>query len=293
MNKVVNSALFFILFHSINVYASTLAQSSFSFYTHTEEINYQVTITKKTILSATLVVENVGDVAPAGYEVASAELISQKGVPSTFTFYKPDAGWPIGYYQILIKDNERVIQTVALNVVEAEGTASNEVQPTTRLTQQVSSGSGILARGSGGQLTNTAAHAYVDALTFVLAEMGQPRAFSQQERQIIVDNLATHYALFSFDTQQDLASAKEIFAEYRMSWNYLGMEEQKEFAYAVLSVAYGEQAAAQALGMNSGYGSSGGGSGGGGSSYYSNGASYASDGKCAIFSSEYGSISSC
>ncbi|GLQ30272.1 hypothetical protein [Litoribrevibacter albus] len=282
--------------------AGSLIQSRFSYLTNTPEIHYQVTTNSKSIVSATLLVVDVGDVAPAGFEVASAELISQSNRASTFTFSKPDNGWPIGEYKIVVKDDGRVIDSVVFNVIPASdavtemGDADSGNQPaypsgTTNYSagQQGMSG-GVIAQGTGGQLTSDAANAYVDALIFVHAQMGQPRNFSAAERQTIVSNLANSYASLPFDTQTDLSQARQILNEYQSSWNYIGLQEQKDFAYSVLSIAYGERAAAQALGMNSGGGSS---SGGGGSSYYSDGASYVSDGNCAIFSSEYGSVSSC
>lgn len=278
--------------------AAALVQSGFSYLTSEPEIHYQVTVNKKTIVSASLEVLDVGDVAPPGYEIASAELISQKGLPSTFTFSKPDDGWPIGFYKLVVRDNDAVIDEVVFNVIPASDTATASVDESSRVTNHSPQGNqvgrgGVLAQGTGGQLTADAANAYVDALIFVHAQMGQPRNFSAVERQTIVNNLAASYSSFPFDTQQELSQARQLLNEYQSSWNYIGLQEQKDFAYAVLAIAYGEREAAQALGYNSGGGSSSGGSSGGGSSYYSDGASYVSDGNCAIFSSEYGSVSSC
>lgn len=276
------------------VSASGLVQSSFSYLTSTPEIHYQVTINKKSIVSATLEVLDVGDVAPPGFEVASAELISQRGLPSTFTFYKPDSGWPVGFYKLVVLDNDVVIDQVVFNVIPQSDTASasaSEPAGTDNYPQASQSRGGVLAQGTGGQLTSDAANAYVDALVFVHAQMGQPRNFTASERQTIINNLANSFSVFPFDTQQDLSQARQLLNQYQASWDYIGLQEQKDFAYVVLSIAYGEREAAQALGYNSGGGSSGG--SGGGSSYYSDGASYVSDGNCAIFSSEYGSVSSC
>lgn len=271
---------------SFQAWAAQVTRSGFAFLTTTPEIHYQVTVNRKTIISASLVVVDVGGVAPAGYEVVTAELISQQDNPLNFTFSKPNNGWPAGDYEIIVKDNDNVIHTASLSVFSSSNAAA---APSSTSAARSANRSGVLAQGQGGQLTAGAANAYVDALVFVLAQLGQPRDFSAQERQTIVNNLASHYSSFPFETQQDLASAKQILSEYRQQWSYLGIDEQKEFAYSVLAIAYGEQAAAQALGINNGGGSGG----GSGSSYYSNGSSYVSDGKCAIFSSEYGSVSSC
>ncbi|GAA3918409.1 hypothetical protein [Litoribacillus peritrichatus] len=287
---------FVLLFTSTQLFAGTITQSGFSYITSTPEIHYQVTVNKKTILSATMIVVDIGGVAQAGHEVATAELISQENVPSTFTFSKPSNGWPEGYYEIVVKDNERTVESVMFNVIPESGSAAashDSITPSTPSNPEnlfVSDNNGILAQGAGGSLTADAANAYIDALEFIHGQMGEPRSFLPQERQTIMSNLASAYPSFPVGTQQDLAAARSILFEYQNSWNYIGVEEQKEFAYQVLAIAYGEQAAAQALGYNSGSGS---GSSGGGSSYYSDGASYVSDGNCAIFSSEYGSVSSC
>jgi hypothetical protein len=274
-----------LLISPLFLYASGLIQSRFSYLSSTPDIHYQVTVDNKSIVSASLVVVDVGDVAPPGYEVASAELISQRNLPSTFTFSKPDQGWPLGVYKIVVKSNDRIIETVLFNVIPVSDTAANDAPNSS---QDSSTQSGVLAQGTGGQLTANAANAYVDALEFIHAQMGQPRHFNSAERQTIVNNLAASYASFPYDTQVNLAQARQLLSEYQSSWEYIGLDEQKDFAYSVLAIAYGEREAAQALGYNSGGGSSG-----GGSSYYSDGASYVSDGNCAIFSSEYGSISSC
>ncbi len=284
--------------------AEVVTQSGFSYLSSTPEIHYQVTVNKKTIVSAALVVVDIGDAAPSGHEVASAELISQINIPSTFTFSKPNEGWPEGYYKIVVKDDDRIIETVKFNVISPadaatqseaySGQRSIDTPAPTPLARNAAP-SGVLAFGEGGQLTSDAASAYVDALVFILGQIGQARTFNPEERQMIMNNLSESYATYPTDTQQDLASARSILFEYQNSWNYIGLDEQKEFAYAVLAIAYGEQAAADALGMNSRQGSGGSSNqaGSGGSSYYSDGASYVSDGECAIFSSEYGSVSSC
>jgi len=285
-------SLLFLAAFSLQASASIVTQSGFAFLTTTPVINYQITVNTKTIISASLIVIDVGNVAPKGYEITGTEIISQKDSPLSFDFSKPDKGWPAGDYEIVIKDNGTVIHRVALVILAlSEGNSASSSQS---LSQPEPNSSGVLAQGQGGQLSESAANAYVDALSFILAQLGRQQNFTSQQRQTIINNLATHYTSFPVDTQQDLAAAQQIFAEYQRSWNYLSIEEQKEFAYAVLTVAYGEQAAAQALGLNdSSGGNNSGNSSGGGSSYYSDGASYASDGKCAIFSSEYGSISSC
>lgn len=277
-----SNAFFVLILGSLSLpaFSGALTQSGFSYLSTTPEIHYQVTVNHKTIVSAELVVEDVGGIAPRGHQVASAELIAQKHVPSTFSFSKPDSGWPEGVYKIIVRDDEKIIETVMFNVIPESDAA---------IVSGHDQSSQYLAEGVGGRLTEENAHAYVDALEFIHSEMGQPKVFSHNDRQAIISNLASSFSSFPSDLQRDLSNARSLLTQYQSSWHSIGSEEQRAFAYSVLAIAYGEQSASQALG----YGQGGSGGSSGGSSYYSDGASYVSDGNCAYFSSEYGSISSC
>jgi len=117
----------------------------------------------------------------------------------------------------------------------------------------------VLAQGIGGNLTRDALAAYVEALEFCLAQIGSPTQFSAGDRQQITQVFTQNFASMPAETQNALATARPTWIQYRQAWAQLTMDQKKAFAYDVLSLAYGEQAAAQALGMG------GGGSGGGGS----------------------------
>ena len=123
-------------------------------------------------------------------------------------------------------------------------------------------GGQVLAQGMGGALTTDAVAAYFEALEFVHGQLGQPMQFDAQVRQQFTQTLATNFATLPAETQQTLAQARPLWTQYAQSWAMLPMGEKQEFAYFVLAVAYGEQAAAQALGVRPG-GGGGGGSGGG------------------------------
>lgn len=151
----------------------------------------------------------------------------------------------------------------------------------------------VIAQGASGSLTESGFDAYMEALEFCLEQVGNPTRFDPATRQQFRQNIINAYPGLAPEVQQNLANAEQIWTQYRQTWNSITLEQKKEFAFGVLALAYGEQAAAQALGIPQG-----GGSGGSGSSYYSQGGaggygSYASDGKCAYFSSEAGSISTC
>jgi len=59
--------------------------------------------------------------------------------------------------------------------------------------------------------------------------------------------------------QVDLANARPLWTQYRSQWGTLPLQAKQEFAYYVLALAYGEQAAGQALGLDTGAGQQGGG----------------------------------
>jgi len=153
-------ALFVLVLGSISLsaFAGTLTQSGFSYLSSTPEIHYQVTVNHKTIVSAELVVEDVGGIAPRGHQVASAELIAQKHIASTFSFSKPDSGWPEGVYKIIVRDDEKIIETVMFNIIpESDAAIVSGNDPSSR----------FLAEGVGGRLTEENANAYVDAPEFI------------------------------------------------------------------------------------------------------------------------------
>ena len=153
-----------------------------------------------------------------------------------------------------------------------------------------------IARGQGGALTEGGFDAYVEALEFCLREIGNPTRLDTATRARLRQNMIDAYPGMPAEMQRNLANSETIWAQYRQSWPTLSLDEKKEFAFGVLALAYGEEAAAQALGVQPG------GSTSGGSkkydSYYSSGGaggygSYASDGECSYFSSGGVSVSTC
>ena len=124
-------------------------------------------------------------------------------------------------------------------------------------------GGQVIAQGAGGALTTDAVAAYFEALEFVHGQLGQPAQFDAAARQQFTQALVANFAALPPDTQQTLAQARPLWTQYAQSWAMLPMPEKQEFAYFVLALAYGEQTAAQALGVQPGGG--GGGSSGGGS----------------------------
>ncbi len=112
----------------------------------------------------------------------------------------------------------------------------------------------VLAHSMNGNLTQDSVDAYIEALQFCLAQLGQNKQFTPQERATIKQSLVQAYPGLDPEAQRELADARNIWNRYRNQWQMLPMQEKKAFAYDVLALAYGDAAAAQALGMNQGGG---------------------------------------
>ena len=144
----------------------------------------------------------------------------------------------------------------------------------------------------GGILTHSAASAYIEALEFCLAQVGSPTQCDTTARHQIIHNLAQKFPLLPLEVQQNLANAEKIWQNYQQTWNFIDLDEKKSFAYDVLSLGYGETAAANALGISTGNSAPETSGSAGNASSYSGDANFSSNGSCSIVSTEYGSISS-
>ena len=122
-------------------------------------------------------------------------------------------------------------------------------------------GGQVVAQGAGGALTEDGVAAYIEALEFCLNEVGQPTRFDPQTRAQIGQALVRSFPNLAIEDQQGLAQARAIWTEYAQGWAQLPLDEKREFTYAILALAYGEQMAAQAVGYDQG-------GGGGGEAYY-------------------------
>jgi len=87
-------------------------------------------------------------------------------------------------------------------------------------------------------------------LEFTLAEIGQATTFEAGERGQIHDALAAGFADLPVEVQVELANTRPLWTRYRSEWGTLPLQAKQEFAYYVLALAYGEQVAGQALGLN-------------------------------------------
>jgi hypothetical protein len=112
--------------------------------------------------------------------------------------------------------------------------------------------SDVLAQGPGGAFTRDAANAYIEALEFTLSEIGQPTTFDAGQRGQIHGALAAGFPNLPAEVQVDLVNARPLWTQYRAAWGTLAPQAKQEFVHYILALAYGEQVAANALGLNTG-----------------------------------------
>jgi hypothetical protein len=110
----------------------------------------------------------------------------------------------------------------------------------------------VLAQGTGGAFTRDAADAYIEALEFTLGEIGQPTTFDADQQGQIQSALAAGFPNLPDEVQVDLVNVRPLWTRLRAGWSTLPLQAKQEFAYYILALAYGEQAAANALGLNAG-----------------------------------------
>ena len=151
----------------------------------------------------------------------------------------------------------RLLLTFAVVAMAASAAAPTNAEPTGRSPLEPSrlvrvAADEALAYGPGGTLTSDAAEAFVEALEFTLAELGEPTSFGPDQRVEIHQALAAGFGGLTYDDQTVLAEFRGIWMLTRQSWATLTLDEKREFARAVLAVAFGEGAADRALGSTGG-----------------------------------------
>jgi hypothetical protein len=110
----------------------------------------------------------------------------------------------------------------------------------------------VLAQGAAGAFTRDVADAYIEALEFTLSEIGQSTTFDAGQREQIQGALAAGFPDLPAEVQVDLVNVRPLWTRLRAAWGTLPSQGKQEFAYYILALAYGEQAAPNALGLNAG-----------------------------------------
>ena len=126
-------------------------------------------------------------------------------------------------------------------------------------------GDPVLARGAYAVLTQDNAAAYVEALRFVLGQLGAGQLLQGVSDQQLYAQLARGFSAGSAQDQIGLSAARERWNATRSGWNALSQAAKLEFARDVVYVAWGDPGLARlGLGGGAGQGGSDGGSGGAG-----------------------------
>ena len=99
----------------------------------------------------------------------------------------------------------------------------------------------VLAVGAYGQLTEDAALAFLEALEFVLAQIGAPYVFPEAERRAALEELARAFPLAEREEQLVLADARFVWTQVQANWASATPDAQREFALGVLALAFGEE----------------------------------------------------
>ncbi|HZW28737.1 MAG TPA: hypothetical protein VFF08_09785 [Trueperaceae bacterium] len=118
-------------------------------------------------------------------------------------------------------------------------------------------GSPVIATGQHASLTEDDAAAFIEALEFVLGQLGYAYTFTPTDRAQALQAIALSFPTLPQADQVVLSQARSIWERVRVSWAAATPAEQQEFALGVLVLAFGEETVRQWVGT-------GGGGGGGG-----------------------------
>jgi len=118
-------------------------------------------------------------------------------------------------------------------------------------------GSPVIATGQHASLTQDDAAAFIEALEFVLGQLGYAYTFTPTDRAQALQAIAQSFPTLPQADQVVLSQARSIWERVRVSWAAATPAEQQEFALGVLVLAFGEETVRQWVGT-------GGGGGGGG-----------------------------
>lgn len=109
---------------------------------------------------------------------------------------------------------------------------------------QATSPSPVLATGAYGTLTEDGAAAFIEALEFVLAQLGYAYEFSAAERSDATQAIASYFPTAEPLDQQVLADARNIWERVKVNWPVASESDRREFALGVLVLAFGEETVA-------------------------------------------------
>jgi hypothetical protein len=130
--------------------------------------------------------------------------------------------------------------------------------------ERASPASAVVATGRHATLREDDALAFVEALEFVLEQIGYPYAFTAAERLEAVEEIARAFPGSPQQDQLVLADARFIWSRVQQNWSRSTEAERREFALGVLILAFGAETVQSWVGpVGSGGGQAIGGGGGG------------------------------
>jgi hypothetical protein len=115
----------------------------------------------------------------------------------------------------------------------------------------------VLERGAYGTLTRDGAEAFLEALGFVLQQIGADSVMADVDHEAAVAALAQGYPGLAQEEQLALSRAREIWTAARSGWASAPQADRQAFAMAVLVLAFGEQAVRGATPGDGGLGDAG------------------------------------
>lgn len=106
----------------------------------------------------------------------------------------------------------------------------------------------VIAESNGLVFSKTCLIAYRSELEFCLAELELEGIIDASGYVRLSDRLARQFPTLPREIQKNLSEAPQQLAYYTTHWEEICTGEKLEFAYSVLSLAFGEKVAANALG---------------------------------------------
>lgn len=213
-----------------------------------------------------------GRVASPGGEFVLSVFASREGLVGSF-----ESGGESYTFDAVLEGDTMIFQTAGnvyrlarvgrsgpVDPFAAPASPGSQAPPPRGGAPSAAASSPVIARGAHGDLRQDDALAFIEALEFVLGQVGYPYQFSEAERTELLTSIAQAYPYGSQMDQAAMAQARQIWRNVQANWSRSSVAEQREFALGVLVLAFGEATVRQWVGPGGG-GGGGQALGGGGS----------------------------
>jgi hypothetical protein len=176
----------------------------------------------------------VGEVGTADQRYALEAVATHDGMRGTFA----GNGYVYDFVAIVVGDGVRFETGGSVYHLARRQPASPGVGAPTHSTRTT------IARGSAAELSLDDALAFIEALEFVLEQLGYTYRFSEAERAEALQAFARTFPTMAAQDQIVLAQARTIWQRVRANWPHTDDRERREFALGVLVLAFGEETVA-------------------------------------------------